>query len=96
MASLALQSEIPVGSTSVAADFEGLVQQVLGGDESAWTAFVARVHPTVLAICRRRRFVGGPGDPEDTGRDVALRAPGPAKSRRFRGVARLCSCKEDA
>ncbi len=74
MASLAMQPEIPEASTAVASDFDGLVEQVLAGNDAAWTAFVDRVHPTALAICRRRGFVGGDGDAEDLRRDVALRA----------------------
>lgn len=54
-------------------DFDALISRILAGESAAWSEFVGRAYPAALAICHRRRFVGGIGDPEDTARDVALR-----------------------
>lgn len=51
-----------------------VLADVLAGDDAAWAVLIERVHPLIIAICRRRRFVGGLGDPEDLQRDVALAA----------------------
>jgi DNA-directed RNA polymerase specialized sigma24 family protein len=63
--------------------------RVLVGDEQAWRELAARVHPAVLAVCRRRRLGAALSGADDLHRDVAaavlerLRADGHAALRRF-------------
>lgn len=53
---------------------DDLIARVLEHDAEAWRELVTRIHPTVLAVCRRRRLGGGAPGEEDVHRDVAARA----------------------